>query len=313
MTERPERGAVFEAERARLLGLAYRLTGSVADAEDAVQESWLRFDRVESIREPAAWLTTVTSRICLDRLKSAAARRERYVGTWLPEPVVSERGTASADPLELAVRNDEFRYAALVVLEVLSPAQRVAFVLHDAFEVPFAQIAEVLGVSAAHARQLAVRARKAVAPVPPPVSEGEHSEAVERLLAAVLVGDLDGVIAALHPEAVMYGDSDGLTPTAGRPIRGAEDVARFLLGLVRLYGADRLAVMQLENVNGRLGLVTPGTDGRFPARVTGFDVVEGRVAASYDVANPAKLGGVKMPGWTPTAPDRPRRRRTPGR
>ncbi|RLV55093.1 sigma-70 family RNA polymerase sigma factor [Aeromicrobium phragmitis] len=305
--------SLFERERPRLLALAYRLTGSITDAEDAVQESWLRFERTEDVRDPAAWLTTVVSRICLDRLTSAAARREHYVGTWLPEPVVRERDATAADPLDVVVRDDELRYAALVVLETLAPAQRVALVLHDAFEVPFAQVAEVLGVSPAHARQLAVRARKAVTPAPPPVSPGEHAEAVERLMHAVLEGDLEAVVAALHPDIVAYGDSNGRTPTAGRPIRGAAHVARFLLGLVRLYGPERLAHLRLEQVNGRLGLVTPGTDGRFPARVTAFTVTEGRVVATYDIANPDKLGGVRLEQWSPTAPDTPPRRRTPGR
>lgn len=305
--------SAFEAERARLLALAYRLSGSVADAEDAVQEAWLRFERAEGVRDPAAWLTTVVSRICFDRLTSAAARREHYVGTWLPEPVVLDRVAETTDPLEVVVRDDELRYAALVVLDALPPPQRVALVLHDAFDVPFAQVAEVLGVSAAHARQLAVRARRAVSSAPAPVSAGEHAEAVERLMRAVLEGNLDAVVAALHPDVVAYGDSNGLTPTAGRPIRGAADVARFLLGLVRLHGPERLASLRFVDVNGRLGFATPGTDERFPARVTAFTVTDGRVVATYDIANPDKLRGVRLERWSPKAPDRRRRTRNPDR
>ncbi|MBO0864730.1 MAG: sigma-70 family RNA polymerase sigma factor, partial [Mycobacterium sp.] len=152
----------FEALRPHLLAVAYRLTGTFADAEDMVQEAWLRWDRAgNDIADLRAWLTTVVSRLSLDRLRSAAHRRETYVGQWLPEPVVT--GLDGADPLSAVVANEDARFAAMVVLERLSPDQRVAFVLHDGFGVPFADVAEVLGTTAVAARQLASRARKAVA------------------------------------------------------------------------------------------------------------------------------------------------------
>lgn len=302
------RALAFDAERTRLLAVAYRMTGSFADAEDAVQDAWLRFAEADEVREPAAWLTTVVSRLCLDRLKSAQVRRETYVGTWLPEPIVTgHAGLSSAaqpsDPADAVVRDEDARFAAMVVLDRLPPDQRVAFVLHDAFDLPFAQIAEVLDVTAANARQLATRARKTVRTSPSPQSSAaEHADAVSQLLLAVQAGDLDGVIAMLHPDVEFYGDSGGLTPTAGRPLHGATEVARFFLGLRRLYGPERMTVLRLEDVNGRLGLVTPGTDGRFPARVTAFTVVDGRVASGYDVAHPDKLRGVRIPDWNPVAP-----------
>ncbi|WP_048876661.1 sigma-70 family RNA polymerase sigma factor, partial [Saccharomonospora saliphila] len=164
----------FTELRPHLRSVAYRLTGAVSDAEDAVQETWLRLstmaaERRGRIRDLRAWSTTVVGRVCLDRLRSAAARRESYVGQWLPEPIVTELGTPrSEDPLDTVVRDDGVRLAAMVVLDTLPPPQRVAFVLHDVFDVPFAEIAEILGCTSASARQHASRGRRAVAEADPP-------------------------------------------------------------------------------------------------------------------------------------------------
>lgn len=295
----------FEAERPRLLNVAYRLTGSVADAEDAVQEAWLRLDRADTaqIRNLQAFLTTIVSRLCLDRLTSAAARRETYVGQWLPEPIVTPLDGAGVDPLEAVVKNDENRYAALVVLDVLPPAGRVAFVLHDAFGVPFDQIATTLDITVANARQLAARARKAVADPPPPVRDAEHDEAVGRFLAAMAGGDLAAIVATLHPEARVMGDADGTTSTAVNVIRGPEKFARFYLGLLRRYGDEAFDQLSFVRVNGQLGVMTAGFTGpttrlSSPPRVAGFTVRDGLVWATYDIANPAKHAGVRLPGWT---------------
>jgi RNA polymerase sigma-70 factor (ECF subfamily) len=295
----------FEAERPRLLNVAYRLTGSVADAEDAVQEAWLRLDRSEArIDNLQAWLTTVVSRLCLDRLTSAAARRETYVGQWLPEPVVTPMEPAGPwhDPLEAVVRHEDNRFAALVVLDALPPDQRVAFVLHDAFGVPFGEIADVLGIEPANARQLASRARKAVADPPPPVDDEEHNAAVIRFLEAMATGDLDAVLATLHPDALVMGDANGTTNTAVNVIHGADKVARFYLGLFRRYGPEALETLEPVLVNGQLGIATSGWVGdtaktTSPARVGGFAVRDGRVVAVYDIANPEKHAGVKLPSW----------------
>lgn len=298
----------FEAERPRLINVAYRLTGSVADAEDAVQESWLRLARTDAtIANLQAWLTRVVGRICLDRLTSASARRETYVGEWLPEPVVSPL-EGPTDPLTAAIRGEENRYAALVVLEVLSPAQRVAFVLHDAFNVPFDEIGEVLSIDPANARQLASRARKALADPPPPVPDDEHNAAVERFLAAMALGDLDAVLATLHPDALAMGDANGTTPTTLNVIHGADKFARFFLGLLARYGDDTLTTMQPVLLNGQLGVASAGWTGATerlssPARVAGFAVRDGLVWAAYDLANPEKFAGVRLPGW-PAAPPR---------
>ena len=292
----------FEAERPRLLNVAYRLTGSVADAEDAVQEAWLRLHRSDArIDNLQAWLTTVVSRLCLDRLTSAVARRETYVGQWLPEPVVTPMA-GSDDPLAAVVQQEDNRFAALVVLDVLPPDQRVAFVLHDAFGVPFGEIAGVLGIEPANARQLASRARKAVADPPPPVDDEEHNAAVGRFLAAMATGDLDAVLATLHPDALVMGDANGTTNTAVNVIHGADKVARFYLGLFRRYGPEALETLEPVLVNGQLGIATAGWVGETtkttsPARVGGFAVRDGRVVGIYDIANPEKHAGIKLPSW----------------
>lgn len=308
----PDLVAAFEAERPRLLRLAYRLTGSVADAEDAVQESWLRLTGADSaaVRNLAAWLTTVVGRLSLDRLGSAVARRETYVGTWLPEPVVTPlAGPSPEDPLEAVVRDEEARFAAMVVLDRLTPDQRVAFVLHDGFAVPFPEVAHILGISPANARQLAARARRAVADAPPAVNPVEHRAAVERFAAALATGDVEAVVATLHPDVRSMGDSDGRTRTVVRTLDTPEHVARFFLGLVSRYG-ERLNTLRRVLVNGRLGMVTPGTESRFPARVLAVQVRDGLVVGTYDVANPAKLGGVRLPDWRPVEPARPERSRS---
>ncbi|MCW2839254.1 MAG: hypothetical protein JWR55_737 [Aeromicrobium sp.] len=293
----------FEAERPRLLNVAYRLTGSVADAEDAVQEAWLRLHRCDAddIRKLQAWLTTTVSRLCLDRLTSAAARRETYIGQWLPEPVVTSLDP-SDDPLSAIIEHEENRFAALVVLDVLPPAQRVAFVLHDAFGMPFAEIADVLGVDSVNARQLASRARRAVVDAPAPVPDAEHDEAVGRFLAAMAAGDLQAVIASLHPDARVIGDANGTTSTAVNVIRGPEKFARFYLGLLSRFGEGTLDQMELVRVNGQLGVANRGwtretTRLSSPPRIGGFTVRDGLVWATYDIANPAKHSGVRIPGW----------------
>jgi RNA polymerase sigma-70 factor (ECF subfamily) len=223
----------FEALRPQLMAVAYRLTGTVADAEDIVQDAWLRWSSAEpeSIIDLRAWLTTVVSRLGLDRLRSAAHRRETYVGEWLPEPVVT--GFDGDDPLAAVVAGEDARFAAMVVLERLNPDQRVAFVLHDGFAVPFGEIAEVLGISEASARQLASRARRAVASAPPSVADETHNEAAGALMAALAAGDMDAVVRLLHPDVTFTGDSNRRAPTAARVIHGPDKVARFLFGLAR--------------------------------------------------------------------------------
>src|SRR6201997_2220410 len=285
----------FEALRPHLMSVAYRLTGTVADAEDIVQEAWLRWARQDNaIADLRAWLTTVVSRLGLDRLRSAAHRRETYTGNWLPEPVVT--GADGADPLAAVVAREDARFAAMVVLERLTPDQRVAFVLHDGFAVPFAEVAEVLGTNGAAARQLASRARKALAAQPPPKPDPSHNEVVGQLMAAMAAGDVEAVVALLHPDVTFTGDSNGKAPTAVQVIHGPDKVVRFMLGLARRYGPAFYSAHQLGLVNGELGIYTAG----FPAddgyremcpRVMAMTVRDGKVCALWDIANPDKFTG----------------------
>lgn len=285
----------FEALRPHLMSVAYRLTGTVADAEDIVQDAWLRWSTQDSaIDNLQAWLTTVVSRLGLDRLRSAAHRRESYTGNWLPEPVVT--GFDDADPLSTVVANEDARFAAMVVLERLSPDQRVAFVLHDGFSVPFSEVAEVLDVSDASARQLASRARKAVASAPPPEPDHTHNEVVGKLMAAMAAGDIETVVSLLHPDVTFTGDSDGKVATAVQVIRGADKVVRFMLGLANRYGDGFYTASQLALVNGELGSYTPGlpaAEGKreMAPRITAMTVRDGKVVALWDIANPDKFTG----------------------
>jgi RNA polymerase sigma-70 factor (ECF subfamily) len=288
----------FTEHRAHLVGVAYRLTSSVADAEDAVQESWLRLAGLtesarREIRDLRGWLTTVVGRICLDRLRSAAVRRERYVGSWLPEPVVTSITAPGGDPLDQVVRDDGVRLAALVVLDRLTPEQRVAFVLHDAFSVPFDEIADALGCEVATARQHASRGRKALADADPPprVALDEQREVLEKFLAAMSTGDVQAIIGLLDPDAALIGDGGGKIRTAVHTVEGADKVARLLLGLLAKYGvtADGLGVPTLAN--GDLALAMPELP-EVPRRIVAFAVHDGRVAAIYDIANPEKIAHV---------------------
>lgn len=311
----------FEAERSRLLAVAHRMLGSRSEAEDAVQETWLRYAgalaspaaRAE-IRELSAWLTTTCARICLDVLRSARVRREAYPGQWLPEPVVSPLGTPptdgyAPDPAERAIRTDQVGTALLVVLERLAPEQRVALVLHDVFAVPFARVADVLGTTEVAARQLASRARRAVTAPDVPrhtADPAEQRRVLRAFVAATESGELDQLLQVLAPDVVFVGDSGGHFPTARRPVVGANAVGRFALGVLGQAGryAQRLGARPVL-VDGVLGLLTETvhSDGRPMRLVTAFAVDQGRITAIYNQSNPEKLAGLPSLGeddrWPP--------------
>jgi RNA polymerase sigma-70 factor (ECF subfamily) len=303
----------FTGHRSHLLAVAYRLTGSVSDSEDAVQESWLRLTglseaKLAEVRDLKGWLTTVVGRICLDRLRSATAQRERYVGQWLPEPIVTPlSGQRAEDPLDLAVRDEGLRMAAMVVLDKLTPEQRVAFVLHDAFSVPFGEIADILGASLDAARQHASRGRRALkdAEPPPRPSMAEQQAVLDRFLEALLAGDVRAVTEVLHPDVLFIGDSNGKARTARQVIVGAEKLARFLFGLIEMYTPEMLGTGRPLLVNGDLGLYLPPTHlpgARQPldAHLQAMTVRDGRIVAIYDVANPDKL--TRVPAAEPGTP-----------
>lgn len=275
----------FEHQRPHLWGVAYRMLGSIADADDAVQEAWVRLDR----RDPGghddlrAWLTVVVGRISLDMLRARRSRREDYAGSWLPEPIVS--AASDEDPAHEIVLADSVGLAMLVVLETLTPAERIAFVLHDVFAVPFDEVAAVVGKTPASARQLASRARRKVrAGGPDPDADIEvQRRVVDAFLAAARAGDVAELLRVLDPGAVFRSDGGGVGPLARPPIVGAEAVAREIVTNGRSFAPlGRPAI-----VNGAAGVVVEAGRRRY---VVGFTVVAGRIAAIDLIADPAKLG-----------------------
>ena len=307
----------FEAHRGHLFGVAYRMLGSRAEAEDAVQETWLRYAAADPHPDDLrAWLTTVTGRICLDVLRSARVRREAYVGPWLPEPIVARlpegaavagaaggtgRPGGSGDPAEQVAEREQVSLALMVVLERLTPEQRIAFVLHDVFGVPFEDIASTMDISPAAARQLASRARRAVAAPDVPRHTADLAEQ-RRVLAAFVAaasrGDLVALTKVLAPDVVLTGDGAGLAPAIRHPIVGAEQVARFMLGLFRQIPRQEAVYAEPVLVNGDLGLMVDPVErgGQHGFLILmAFAVDEGRITAFFNQLNPDKLDAAPRP------------------
>ncbi len=302
-TDPPPLADVME-ERRRLLSLAYRMMGTLSEAEDVVQETYVRWYRQSeeeraAIRNPAAWLTRVASRVALDALTSARARRERYIGQWLPEPVPADLflGTASgsladgaADPADRVTLDESVGTALLTVLEAMTPAERVSFVLHDVFALPFPEIAEIVGRTPAAVRQLATSGRRHVQQHRVvPVAAAEHDEAVRAFLAATRSGDLASLMRVLAPDVELRSDGGGVVSAARNAVLGTDRVARFVLGVMAKQ--PRLQLTELQTADGlgyRLTL-----DGQFYG-VISFGVERGRVAGVWLVLNPAKLSS-----WLP--------------
>lgn len=281
-------------ERRHLLSVAFRMLGTIAEAEDAVQEAYIRWYRLdveerEAIRVPRAWLTRVVSRICLNVLDSARRRRERYVGPWLPEPVPNEVFAVSphsaVDPADQVTLDDSISTALLFVLESMTPAERVAFVLHDVFGVTFAEIADTVGRSPAACRQLAASARRRVRDARARrVPRAEHDKVVSAFAAAVRTGDVAALAAVLDPDVVLRSDGGGRVTAARRPVLGADKVARFLLGVARKN--PRRTVEAQETADG-LGFAV-FEEGTIHGILT-LDVSRGRVSALWLMVNPDKL------------------------
>lgn len=280
------------AERRHLLSLAYRMLGTVAEAEDAVQETYARWYRLtpterDAIANPAGWLTRVAGRVCLDVLGSARVRRERYVGPWLPEPVPSDTFATErpADPLDRVTLDDSVSTALLLVLESMTPAERVAFVLHDVFGLPFDEIAETVGRSPAACRQLAASARRRVREGRErDVPRAEHDRVVRAFAEAAAGGDLSALVAVLDPDVELTSDGGGVVSAARRPVLGADSVARFLLGLAAKY--PDVAVLPRQTGDG-LGFVMVD-DGQVTGVIT-LSVRDGVVSGIRMVRNPEKL------------------------
>jgi RNA polymerase sigma-70 factor (ECF subfamily) len=272
----------FAQARPRLLRLAYSQLGDVGEAEDVVQEAWLRLEHAdaETIENLDGWLTTVVARLALDRLSSARARRETYVGPWLPEPLLS-----AEDPADRVTLDESVSYALLTVLEQLSPAERTAFVLHDVFDVPFGDIAEVVGRTPDAVRQLASRARRHVKSESPrfAASRAEHDRAVRAFAQAVGEGNLEDLVAVLDPDVVWTSDGGGVASAARKPLRGGVRVARAWIGFGRRAVQEPIEI----NLNGQLGLMLPTRDGHRAA--LSFVVSDGHITRIDAVRNPQKL------------------------
>lgn len=279
-------------ERRRLINVAYRLLGSLAESEDAVQEAYARWyalprSRQEEIVSPGAWLTTVTGRICLDVLGSARARRERYVGAWLPDPLPDhaewDHGHGT-DPADQVVLDESVTMAFLVVLESMTPAERVAFVLHDVFRYPFAEIAGILGRTPAACKQLAASARRRVRVAQAPVTAAGQADAVRQVKEAWESKDVAALVDLLDPAAVLTADGGGVVGTVLRPIEGGARIAQYLVAI-----ADKAPGLELlaRSVNGVPGLVAQRAG--VVMVVASFDVTDGRVTRIWAVRNPEKL------------------------
>jgi RNA polymerase sigma-70 factor (ECF subfamily) len=281
-----EAAAVFDELRPRLVGVAYGLLGSLTEAEDVVQEAWIRLQRsdLDGVRDLTGWLVTTTSRISLDVLRSARTRRETYVGPWLPEPV--ETAPDPADAVSLA---DSLSWAMLVVLETLSPAERAAFVLHDVFGLSFDDVAQALGRAPVACRKLASRARVHVQARQPrfDVDPEAHREVVAAFGRATTSGDLEGLLRLLAPDAVLTSDGGGVAQALPRPIRGAPEIATFLAGV----GTSRPGLtVQPSAVNGSPSLLVL-QQGQLTA-VLALGIRDGRIATIDAIRNPQKFHGL---------------------
>jgi RNA polymerase sigma factor (sigma-70 family) len=291
----PELAAVI-SERRQLINLAYRLLGSVAEAEDAVQGAYARWYALtprqrDDIASPGAWLNTVTSRICLDQLGSARARRERYVGQWIPEPLpeptewISTRPATAADPADRITLDESVSMAFLVVLESMTPAERVAFVLHDVYGYPFTEIARIVGRTPAACRQLASSGRRRIRAAHPPTAPTARQAAIVRdFRDAWRTGDIAALITLLDPAATIVADGGGLATAALHPIEGAEQIARYLADLIAR--APALTILE-RAVNGQPGLIAQ-LDG-MTVTVFAFDVTRDHVTHIWAIRNPHKL------------------------
>ncbi|MET9483919.1 RNA polymerase sigma factor SigJ [Streptomyces sp. NPDC006638] len=281
----------FEAHRSLLTGVAYRMLGRVADAEDVVQDAWLRWtaeDRAE-VREPRAYLVRITTRLAIDRLRQAQVRREAYVGPWLPEPVTTDLGSAVPDSAERAMLAESVSFAVLVVLESLSPLERAVFVLREAFGFPYAEIAAVLDRGEAAVRQLAGRARRHVDERRPryDVDQAERRALTERFLAAAGGGDLEALLRLLAPDVRLVGDSGGKAKAPLRIVEGADKVGRFLSAV---SGDAGLYEFRVTEVNGAPAVLARA-GGKLDL-VLQLEVADGVITCVYIVRNPDKLSGV---------------------
>jgi RNA polymerase sigma-70 factor (ECF subfamily) len=279
-------GAIM-SERRQLINVAYRLLGSLVDAEDVVQDTYARWyamspEEQQEIRSPGAWLTTVASRICLDLLGSARARREKYVGEWIPEPVPD---AGVSDPADRITLDESINMAFLVVLESMTPAERVTFVLHDVFRYPFKEVAEIVGRTPAACRQLATSARRRIRDAEAPVTPtARQADIVRNFKQAWEAKDINALIGLLDPDAVSIADGGGLAQAFLLPVEGSEAIAQLMVDLA--HRAGDLELLE-STVNGQPGLV--GRQDGVVVTVFAFDIVDDRIKHVWAIRNPEKL------------------------
>lgn len=284
-----EGNAVYEELRPLLFSIAYRMVGSASEAEDIVQEAFLRYHReTESgtdIESPKAWLTTVTTRLAINHVQSARVRRENYVGTWLPEPIVTDFESEGARHAETA---DSLSMAFLVLLESLGPVERAVFLLREVFEYGYDEIATVVNKSEDNCRQIAARARKQIEAKKPrfEASKRKREELARRFFEAIMGGDTEGLISLLAEDAVGYGDGGGKGPAVLKPIHGRDKIVRLFKS--RRFAVDQIGEMRLAEINGQPGCVMYGEDGRPLVAVT-VDIADDQVQTVRAVSNPDKL------------------------
>ncbi|MDB5411513.1 MAG: polymerase sigma factor SigJ [Rhodospirillales bacterium] len=279
---------VFERHRRHLIGLAYRMLGSVAAAEDAVQEAYLRWHRADraAVADPRRFLGKIVTRLCLDEMKSARARRETYIGPWLPEPVVEAAGFSTESASEYA---DDLSVGLMLALERLSPLERAAFLLHEIFDVDYAEVATLLERSEAACRQLVARARaniresRARCAIP---ADGGRAIA-EAFATAVRVGDVGALAGLLAADATLHTDGGGKRKAALQVIMGRDRIVRFSIGVSRKFTQPATISMRFATINGMAGFVSVFEDGGL--QTTAFEIVDGRITAIYVVRNPDKL------------------------
>jgi RNA polymerase sigma-70 factor, ECF subfamily len=272
--------------RPLMLSIAYRMVGSFSEAEDLVQDAYERLAREEHVEAPKAWLSTVVTRLCIDHLRSARVRREQYPGTWLPEPVL-------ADPApDAAMRTESLSLAVLVLLESLSPVERAVFVLREAFDYGYDEIAEIVGKSEDNCRQLAVRARRHVDERRPRFepSREQRDELARRFIAALQEGETEPLVEMLAADAAFYGDGGGKAPQIWEPVQGGAAVGRMLAGFSRVAGRRGYSIRAAE-VNGQPGLLGLDADGALIAAMS-FQISDGVVRAIHSIVNPEKLGHI---------------------
>lgn len=275
----------FDAHRERLFGLAYRMLGVRADAEDIVQEAFVRWHSAGEVREPGAFLTRVVTHLCLDEMKSARRRREAYVGPWLPEPIET-----APDPAHAAELADSLSFAFLRLLDALAPPERAVFLLREVFGLDYDEVAEAVGVTLDNARQMAHRARQRVQGPPRfDASLEERDRLLDRFQQAAEAGDLGALVAFLAEDVALYADGGGKRLAAGRPLHGPAEVVRFVGGLLARYG-EGFDALRRTHVNGEPAVVF--SQGGEPTYVWTFHIGAGRIQGLYVVGNPDKLGGI---------------------